>query len=455
MKGSNELYAVFLLISALLSAFAGGVILRRWSSPGAPALFLFLLGSLIWSVTCAIHWIVDPLALVQSWFKLIYSIILSAVGLLFLLTPLRRFGQIDRRQAAPFLIGLSALFVSNIITYARLNPYPDLDLTPMAFSITGAVLTFGLLRYGLRDLIPIGRDVLMDKMDEGMLLLDDNNRIIDFNPAALWLLQLNPQVSIGAPIDQALAHSPELMNLLKEHTENKAELSVGSDTVSYIQIQITRVKEQSDRPGGTLLIVHDITNQKKTEADLLDANRHLETRIKKIEELQNDLREQTFRDPLTGLYNRRYLEETLPRDLAKSFRAGKPLSLIMIDIDHFRRLNDAYGHQAGDLALQRLSNILLHSTRSGDIVARFGGDEFVIVFSDTPAMAAVARVQEWRALYKGSDIIYEGQPFRVTFSAGVVTNLGNYLNADELIHKAEEALSQAKSSGRDGVHLSE
>ena len=145
----------------------------------------------------------------------------------------------------------------------------------------------------------------------------------------------------------------------------------------------------------------------------------------------------------------------MPRELAKSTRAGKPLSLIMIDIDHFKKLNDVYGHQAGDLTLQRLSNILLNSTRTGDIVARFGGDEFVVVFSDTPAIAAVTRAQEWRMLFSGSDIIYEGHPFRATFSAGVVSNLNNRLDADGLIRKADEALYQVKFSGRNAVLLSD
>ena len=532
MKDSSNLYAVLLLISAILSAFAGGVTLRRRSSPGAQALFLFLLGSSIWSFTYAIHWIAaapsikqiwlnmtyfgvvitptamlvfilqfvqrdrwlsgwkvalfviepaltililwtDPLhglfygnALTSAdtrifnggpwfWINAIYSYILIAAGLLLLLNALVRPGQIYRRQALLVLLGSLAPVVSNFITFAGLNPFPGLDLTPMAFTITGAILTFSLFRYGLLDLIPIGRDVLMEKMDEGMLLLDDNNRIIDMNPAAHWLLQLSPKVSIGNSIEQALAHSPELVNLIKEHAENKSELSIGEEAPLYLQIQITRVQEQPGRPAGTLLIVHNISDQKKTEADLLRVNHHLQTQIRKIEELQTELRDQTFRDPLTGLFNRRYLEETMPRELAKSSRAGKPLSVIMIDIDHFKRLNDIYGHLAGDLTLQRLSHILLNSTRSGDIVSRFGGDEFVVVFTDTPAIVAVARAQEWRSIFSGSDIIYDSQPFRVTFSAGVVTNLGNRLTSEELIRKADDALYQVKSSGRDGVQLSE
>jgi len=277
----------------------------------------------------------------------------------------------------------------------------------------------------------------MEDVNVGMLFFDNNNRIADINPAAFWLLQLSPQVSLGSPIEQVLAHTPELMNLLKEQTENQTELYVGDETVSYIQIQITRLKEQPGRPAGTLLIIHDISEQTK------------------IEDLQSDQQKQTFRDPLTGLYNRHYLEETLPRELSKSARAGKPLSLIMIDIDHLKKLNDDYGYQVGDLILQRLSHILTNSTRAGDLVARFGGDKFVVVFTDTPAIAALARAQEWRLLFSGSDILFEGRSIRVTFSASVVTNLDARLDTEGLIRKADEAIFQVKYSGRNAVRLSE
>ena len=129
------------------------------------------------------------------------------------------------------------------------------------------------------------------------------------------------------------------------------------------------------------------------------ANRSLQNRLTEIQKLQDELREQAIRDPLTGLFNRRYLEETLNREIANANREFAPVSIIVMDVDNFKLVNDTYGHQAGDLMLQALGQLLKASTRVGDIACRYGGEEFIVVMPGASAAIAAQRAENIRATF--------------------------------------------------------
>ncbi|HET8707939.1 MAG TPA: diguanylate cyclase, partial [Pseudomonadales bacterium] len=128
-----------------------------------------------------------------------------------------------------------------------------------------------------------------------------------------------------------------------------------------------------------LVSLMDITERKINQRLLEAANKQLQTQVKVIEELHAELREQAIRDPLTGLYNRRYLTETLGRELARTRREKSMLSIVMLDIDHFKKVNDNFGHQAGDQFLMRISKEISSRARSSDIICRYGGEEILLV----------------------------------------------------------------------------
>lgn len=165
---------------------------------------------------------------------------------------------------------------------------------------------------------------------------------------------------------------------------------------------------------------------------------------------QQALREQAIRDPLSGLYNRRYLDETLPRELVRARRDHLPLSLLMIDIDHFKHLNDRFGHPAGDEVIRQLARLIHHGARGGDLPCRYGGEEFLLVFPEMAIEAAAERAEQWRQSFQ--ELVIGGEAaIRATFSAGVVAFPIHGDTAESLIQAADSALYAAKRRGRNRV----
>ena len=168
--------------------------------------------------------------------------------------------------------------------------------------------------------------------------------------------------------------------------------------------------------------------------------------------LREELRAEAIHDPLTGLFNRRYLEETLPRELHRAQRAHSPLCVAMLDLDNFKRFNDTYGHDAGDSLLRELGRLLLGKLRKSDISCRYGGEEFVLVLPDSSAADAKQRMEQIRAQIKELQIPHGEQQLRaITVSAGVAQAEDPAPNPSQLLRAADTALYAAKNAGRDRV----
>lgn len=191
-----------------------------------------------------------------------------------------------------------------------------------------------------------------------------------------------------------------------------------------------------------------IAERQAAEEQLRQANESLTSRLAEIELLQAQLREQAIRDPLTNLFNRRYLQQTLERELAVARRASAPLPIIMMDIDYFKRLNDQYGHQVGDLTLTRVADVLRQHSRRSDIACRYGGEEFVVVLPSASFDVAMQRAEELRARVAAIHIPIDDKPLGVTLSVGVAVYPDHGTGADELLQAADMALYRAKAAGR-------
>ncbi|MBL8055069.1 MAG: diguanylate cyclase [Anaerolineales bacterium] len=190
-------------------------------------------------------------------------------------------------------------------------------------------------------------------------------------------------------------------------------------------------------------------------AERARAETELRDRLAENIGLQQRLQEQAIRDPLTGLFNRRYLSETLERELARASRAGLPLSVVLLDVDHFKRLNDTYGHKAGDLMLQALARLLQGNSRHEDIPCRYGGEEFVLVLMGAPLAAAAQRAEAWRQTLEALTVEHEAWGLRATISLGVAAFPQHGTTTDELLKAADRALYQAKARGRNQVAVAE
>jgi diguanylate cyclase (GGDEF)-like protein len=164
------------------------------------------------------------------------------------------------------------------------------------------------------------------------------------------------------------------------------------------------------------------------------------------------LREQSVRDHLTGLFNWRYMEETLERELLRAARKGLSLGITMLDVDNFKRFNDTWGHAAGDEVLRELGSLLLTEVRGEDIACRYGGDEFIVVLPDASSEVTRERANRLCEHTRHHKIHFKGQTFEmITFSVGVASFPENGATSAEILKAVDTALYHAKHQGRGRV----
>ena len=198
--------------------------------------------------------------------------------------------------------------------------------------------------------------------------------------------------------------------------------------------------------------LHDVKTTLDRQKETLEgANAILHDQIEKIHDLQEKLREQANRDSLTGLFNRRYLEGTLEREMSRSRRENLPMAMVLLDVDHFKEVNDNYGHQAGDEVLRVLGKLLAEHARAEDIVCRYGGEEFLMVLPKMPLASALERATQLLNFVRQTTVFFGELQIGVTISLGVAAIPENADSTDGLIRCADKALYQAKSGGRDRV----
>ena len=203
---------------------------------------------------------------------------------------------------------------------------------------------------------------------------------------------------------------------------------------------------------GYFGITRDITQRKKDEHALREANRLLRGQVQRINQLHEQLREQAIRDDLTGVYNRRHFVAVADREIARARRQQQPLSLVMLDVDFFKRVNDVHGHLAGDEALRVIGLLLRSTSRAEDLACRLGGEEFAVLLPGMDHRGAIERAQEWRgALASLKTRIGGGTELSLTASFGVATFPQHAASVTELMRAADQRLYYAKETGRNRV----
>jgi diguanylate cyclase (GGDEF)-like protein/hemerythrin-like metal-binding protein/PAS domain S-box-containing protein len=272
------------------------------------------------------------------------------------------------------------------------------------------------------------------------------------------------EAAIGQPLFELLTRASAI-RLKRELARLKRASSAAAEAPLRCELELRRSdggtlwvethsmarRDESGAPAGFQGSARDITERKMHELALRDANRKLRRQLDAISALRDGLQERAERDFLTGLHNRRYFEETLPRELMRARREGYPLSLIMVDLDFFKKVNDSYGHATGDEALRMLAELLRRGARGSDILSRYGGEEFLIALPRMPLEQARQRAEAWRIELGATPVVHGRHRVYLTLSAGIAAYPDNGDALGTLIHMADAALYRAKRNGRNRV----
>lgn len=378
------------------------------------------------------------------WIFVTYSYLLVAIGMGSLYLSVVRFPAHYASQLGALIVGTLLPFASNVLYVSPANPYPEIDWTPIGFSLSGVVLAFAIFRLRLFDLVPVARARLLAGMPDGVVVLDERQRVIDLNPSARRLLGGDGEVRIGETVQPALAGW--LAGAAGEGRETFDLVLDGGRRA--LEARASPLLDPAGRSQGWIVMLRDVTERRQAELGVRSLNEQLTTQLSEIEALQERLREEAIRDPLTGVFNRRYLDETLRRELAQAARGGFPLSLVLIDLDRLKDLNDTHGHAAGDQVLRAVAEAIGRSVRAGDALCRLGGDEFAVVMSNASLEHAGRRAEAWRAAVEALPVEFNGAVLRTTVSCGAAAYPGQGADAEALAAAADRALYAAKRAGR-------
>lgn len=328
------------------------------------------------------------------------------------------------------------------------------DPTPFCFAFT--LLAFSWLIVGVRlfDLLPVARNLLLQELPDPVLVVDTQQRILEANPAARRLADTT-EYEQGLPLSEWPVYGPALEALLQQpETASRDRLLTLEDPPRYFEVScraISRATRSGSSLLGQMLYLRDVTQRHLSERKLAEALAVSEDRLLTISSLHERLQEQALRDPLTGLYNRRYLDEFFDRELARAQRENKPLALALIDLDHFKALNDAHGHLVGDDVLVQVAQLLSDALRSTDAVFRIGGEEFLLILPGVGPEEARQRLERICLELAISSVMTRNGPQTVTLSAGLACwpAQGEFL--EDLLQVADKALYEAKRTGRNRV----
>lgn len=291
--------------------------------------------------------------------------------------------------------------------------------------------------------------------------LDAEGRLISMNPAGLSMIEATSlEQVLGQPMEPLVLpeHRAAFCALIRQVFEGQAgalsfEITGLKGGRRWVETHAVPLRNASQDIIALLAVSRDITERKQHEAQQDIARRQLEAQLEKIILLQSELKEQAIRDPLTGLYNRRYLNETLPRELSRARRDVQPLAVVMLDLDHFKQVNDTYGHAAGDAVLKAVAVVLETGARESDMVCRYGGEEFLIALPGINAEQALQRAESWRVAMAATAIRHGDAAIVITLSAGIALFPNHGEDVLSLIACADRALYESKNGGRNRVTL--
>jgi diguanylate cyclase (GGDEF)-like protein/PAS domain S-box-containing protein len=357
-----------------------------------------------------------------------YSYLLISTAIILALDWLRKANPAIRGQVIILLLGMLPPIAANLLYTSQIINMV-IDPTPLTFCISGFILLWGLYRYGLLDMVPIAREIVIESIHDGVIVVDSNGSVMDINPAAAKLFEDKPRDLLGRKIKQLFDQQGTRLSIEKngkgEYTSLR--LNNGNGIVDY-EVRTSPITDASGILEGKVILFNDVTKQRR---------------------LEEELRQLSSMDHLTGLYNRRCFFDELEKQIRLAQRYHFMLSVCMLDLDRFKELNDRFGHQVGDEALALAAKTIQRNVRKTDFVARYGGDELTLLLVHTGERGAMALCQRiTRAV--GDIMIQNGFQLGVSIGITCMTKTDGE-NGESMIGRADQALYRAKAEGRGGI----
>ena len=369
------------------------------------------------------------------WTHTLYSLFSLMTGTVLFTRIMLSASRFFRPQQLLMLAGTVFPWINYMLYLSGVNVW-GIDTIP--FSMFFSVIFFGISIFGFKilDVLPVARGVVFETISDGVIVLDYYGRIVDFNPAAAAMFPELKDSSFSGDALKVLAGYEDLCRHVAATDEGEFLLTIGSgESLRYYLCKISRIPGRDKIPIGVIVLLKD-----NTDSTLL---------LEKLQELATI-------DPLTRLFNRRHFIELTARQITQHVRTSRPLSLVILDIDHFKRVNDTYGHLVGDEVLHGIAETLLTQLRSCDIAARFGGEEFICLLPETGPKEAMIATERMRQAVREKCIVIPGvADISISASFGIYSaeNLTGEEKLDALIARADTALYRAKQNGRNRTVL--
>ncbi|MFN8384699.1 MAG: diguanylate cyclase [Anaerolineales bacterium] len=391
------------------------------------------------------------------WVMLAQSYLLEIIGVGVMIWRFIQSRLVYRRQMMYLIAAVTIPFAINIIY--QLNPglipffSVPVDLTPLFFNVTAILLVASIFGLSLFDLVPIARDTVMEHIPEMVFVVDAHDRVVDANlMAQKWLGKSINEISGQDPVE-VFRNWPQLLNRFFFTEFSREEIEIPGTPKYTLEIVVTPIYNRLNTLEGRVIVARDMTQRKALEVELKEVNLSLQNQLNENELLRARLQDQAIRDPLTGAFNRRYFSEALDQESARSIRENTPFSVLILDVDYFKQFNDTYGHKCGDIMLQELAGFLNENTRQGDIVCRYGGEEFVILMTGVSFDDAYKRAERLRKQFEDTIIDFDGKELKCTFSAGIASYPTHANSGETLLTLADQALYRSKADGRNRVSI--